>query len=35
MVSRDLSLQSEKVIRITFRIAPSKDGGTSLEARTT
>ena len=31
---RDLSQRSEGVIRITFRIVPSKDGGTSSEART-
>jgi hypothetical protein len=29
-----LTQQSEKVIRITFWIVPSKDGGTSSEART-
>ena len=29
-----LTRQSGRVIRITFRIVPSKDGGTSSEART-
>ena len=29
-----LTQRSEGVIRITFRIVPSKDGGTSSEART-
>ena len=29
-----LTQQSERVIRITFRIVPSKDGGTSSKART-